>query len=284
VSPRAVKSAGNINVSQQLSQRLEQSERLLLQLDEARAAEQGKALADAVAAKDAERAAEVARLQREAADAAARLAEEGSAAARRLEALRAAWADDTSRQLALRDQQHAAALAAERARATQAEEAETRWKKALREAENATAVMARAMAQHQEQRRDAADADRVVAAGGGPGRGGDSLSAFLGADDVEDTRVALARLRAEMMQEQAAAVARAEVAVREHVSAEWAERLRQEVDAAWAQASAVGEAKVAKLEELAQASERGLEGKLQALAAQVRPFMDPIQAPIYALY
>ena len=33
-----MKSAGNINVSQQLSQRLEQSERLLLQLDEARAA------------------------------------------------------------------------------------------------------------------------------------------------------------------------------------------------------------------------------------------------------
>ena len=38
-------------------------ERLLLQLDEARAAEQGKALADAVAAKEAERAAEVKRLQ-----------------------------------------------------------------------------------------------------------------------------------------------------------------------------------------------------------------------------
>ena len=41
VSPRAVKSADQVHVHSALSVRLEESERLLLQLDETRAAEQG---------------------------------------------------------------------------------------------------------------------------------------------------------------------------------------------------------------------------------------------------
>ena len=58
-------------------------------------------------------------------------------------------------------------------------------------------------------------------------------------------------------------MARAEKVVREQVSSEWAARLRQEVDAAWQQSAVVGEAKLAKLEQLVRDNERVLEERIQ---------------------
>ena len=150
----------------------------------------------------------------------------------------------------------AAAMEAERTRGLKLEA--SKWKQALKEAEKRlTLEVNQAKVDAREERDREVQAEKVESA-----RYHSQKILSLGVVQGSHEEK-LAELRITMEAESEEAVTNAVNTVTEQLSAEWTARIKQEVDAAWEQATAVSASKVLKLEDISRASEQALVKKIE---------------------
>ena len=168
----------------------------------------------------------------------------------------------------------AIALEVERARGLKLEA--SKWKQALKEAEKRLLLEVNQAKVDAREERDAELQAEIAESVGGIGQAGQKATpdrtinslGTLERNHAERLSEKLSELKAKLEVEAEEKVLRAENALKEQLSLEWAARVKVEVDAAWGQAAAVSASKVAKLEEIARVNEQLVVKKIEDIAAK----------------